>query len=107
MIRRGALKGELIGYPAIDFSPDGRLVAFISGGGVKLQGQDSDGIVGDFRQTCAESPDKRFSTLIFTDRAGLWDSQTGLRDDRFPHEARTYAFSPDGHSVALLSTGRG
>jgi hypothetical protein len=39
MIRRGALKGELIGYPAIDFSPDGRLVAFISGGGVKLQGQ--------------------------------------------------------------------
>jgi WD40 repeat protein len=52
------------------------------------------------------SPDNRFSASISTGRVELWDPQTGLRDDRFPHDARIYAFSPDGHFVALISTGR-
>ena len=108
---RGALKGELIGYPNIDFSPDGRFVALISNrGGVKLCGRmESWGMdLGrmDPGQAYASSPNGEFSAEISTSRVELWDPQTGLRDDRFPPDAQTYAFSPDGRFVALISTGR-
>ena len=106
-------KSELIGYPRIDFSPDGRFVALISEWGVKLCGQMESWEIRpiihnryneDEAETCASSPNGRFSARIFTNRVELCDPQTGLHDDRFPHDARTYAFSPDGRFVALIST---
>ena len=116
---RGTLKGELIGYPRIDFSQDGRLIALISKrGGVKLCGQmesweihKGDTIARIYSRThetwaYASSPDRQFSVKICTSNVEFWDPQTGLRDDRFPHEARIYAFSPDGRFVALTSSSR-
>ena len=112
---RGALKDELkiMGYPKIDFSPDGRLVALISNRRVKVCSQmeswelDRVGTKNpEQTRVYAQSPDGQISAHISTGGVELWDPQTGLPDDRFPRDARIYAFSPDGRFVALISTGR-